>query len=85
MDQMSKTCYNQSYLKNINDDNNNNINNNYKKYTEKIQMNKTSYNQSYLNKDKGEWPGLIPCKFPTTKKIIERPNTTEDYYLSIII
>ena len=84
MENMSKTSYNQNYLNKIN---NNLITNNADQIQSEIQMhmNKTNYNQGFLNKNKGEWPGLVPCKFPNSKKIVERPNTTGDYYLSIII
>ena len=46
-------------------------------------MNKTCLNDGIKNKNKGEWPGLHPCKWPTSKKIIDRPNTSDDYYSSI--
>lgn len=45
-------------------------------------MSITNYNGVF--KDKGEWPGLVPCKWTTSKKIIDRPKTSEDYYSSII-
>jgi len=48
-------------------------------------MSKTCYKDNLINTNKGEWPGLVPCKFPSSKKILDRPNTSEDYYSSITI
>lgn len=36
------------------------------------------------SKNIGEWPGIKSCKWTTSKKIIYRPNTSNDYYQSII-
>lgn len=33
----------------------------------------------------GEWHGIKPCKWNGGKKILERPNTCDDYYQSILI
>ncbi len=32
----------------------------------------------------GEWPGIKPCKWSGGMKIIQRPNTSDDYYQSIL-
>lgn len=45
-------------------------------------MSKTCFENGIQNKRGGEWPGSIPCKWPTSKKILDRPNTSEDYYSS---
>lgn len=32
----------------------------------------------------GEWPGIKSCKWPGGKKILDRPNTSDDYFQSIL-
>ena len=49
------------------------------------QMSKTCFEVGMKNLNKGEWTGLAPCKFPTSKKITERPKIGDDYNSSIII
>ena len=47
-------------------------------------MSNTCFEEGIKTKINGEWPGLKPNKWPTSRKIVERPNTSEDYYSSII-
>ena len=48
-------------------------------------MSKTCFAVGIKNRNKEEWEGKIPCKWPTSKKILDKQHIGEDYRLSIII